>query len=574
MRVPASIGAWAQPATVVDALQTCGYLDQMFRARPELTAVAVTDGYRLGLIMRIRFNLIMSGPYGYGRAIWARRPISLLTDWWPVVLPAATTVVAAGHQIRRRGPDRRDDDVLVHLGGGVGQVAAARLFDALAAQFAERAVRDELTGLANRTHFLDLLATACTTANRDDEQVVLVAFIDLDGMKRVNDAHGHRAGDDVLRLVGRQITDAVRPGEVAARLGGDEFAVLASAPRTHSAQLAAELGQRYLLAVTARDGHAARALHVSASVGVAVSGTRSDAQTLVSEADMAMYKAKQAGGGQVDITYAVESALAQDVDLVDRSVLQALHHGELRVHYQPIVRIEDGRVVAVEALARWQHPSRGLLTAGRFLPGARRSGQLPAVDQWMLGQATRDMAGLVNRLGEDAPGYLNFNLSAQTLAGDFDTFVESTLAAARLHPERVRLELPEDADLPSLAVVAPRLERLAQAGVRLTLDDMGAGSTNLRYLSALTVHGLKIDKAFVTGMVHNPRDHAVVKLLTDLGHGLGLSVTAEGVEDAEQLAALAELGVQYAQGYHVGRPQPLDVLAEQLTAGHGTAITI
>lgn len=564
----ADLATLARPAPTVDAELPCDELETAFRARPGLMAVVVTDGDELGLIMRGRFDQTMSGPFGYGRALWAHRPVRVAADWSPLRLPGTTTVAAASHRLRTRDPAHRYDDLLVDLdGGAVGTVSAAHLFDALAAEFADRAVRDDLTGLTNRAHFLELLAAACSDAGRGGHRVA-VAFLDLDGMKRINDSYGHQAGDDVLRLVAGQLRDAMRPGEVTARLGGDEFAVLARVPRDESTDRAArELGQRCLQAIAARDGRHDAALHPYASVGVAVSGVRADPQTLVSEADMAMYRAKQAGGNQVEPAVGVEAGLAGDVEAVDRTVAQAVEHGELRLHYQPIVRIADRAVISIEALVRWQHPTMGLLAPGRFLPGARRSGHLPLLDRWVIGQAGADMTALIGDLGERAPDFLNVNLSAPSLAGAFDDMVDDLLTGSGMPPDRLRLELPEEADLASLADATPRLERLMAQGVRLTLDDMGAGSTNLRYLSTLAIHGIKIDRAFVAGMLHNPRDHAVVKLLTDLGHGLGLHVTAEGVEHAAQLCALAELGVGNAQGYHLARPMPLPELRELLAPG-------
>jgi diguanylate cyclase (GGDEF)-like protein len=558
----------AQTATIVAADQPCSELEDLFRSRPQLMSVVVSDGARLGLVMRGRFDRAMSGPFGFGRALWAQRPVAAVTAWNPIRVPGPATVAAASHLLRTQPEDRRYDDLLVDLdSGAVGLVSAARLFDELATQFAVRAVRDDLTGLANRAHFLDLLTAACADTEPDSDRVVVV-FLDLDGMKRINDSHGHHAGDLVLGVVGRQLADTVGPGEIAARLGGDEFAVLARMPRHAPAgQRAMELGRRYLLAIAARDGRHGSGLHPHASVGVAVSGHRADAQTLLSEADMAMYRAKQAGGNQVELSIDVEAGLSGDIDSVDRSVAQAIEHAELRLHYQPIVRLRDRAVVSLEALVRWQHPNMGLLAPGRFLPGAHRGGHLPALDSWVLRQATADMAELVATLGPDAPECLNVNVSPPTLAGAFDDIVEQALTESGLAPDRLRLELPEDADLQTLADASPRLERLSGRGIRLTLDDMGAGSTNLRYLSTLTIHGIKIDRTFVAGMLHNPRDHTVVKLLTDLGQGLGMDVTAEGVETAEQLSALAELGVAYAQGYHLAKPMPLASASNLLTDG-------
>lgn len=529
----------------------CDDLEHLFQNGEP--CVVVTSGERVGLIMRDEFGHMMSGPFGYGRALWGRRPIAAVTDWAPLRVPASSPVPSVVNALRSRSPDRRYDDVLVDLeDGGLGRAPAAVLLDALAQQFTHRATHDELTGLINRTHFLELLAEACRDTAHSR---VLLAVVDLDGMKRINDSHGHLAGDAVITRAARHLSDTVRPGDIVGRLGADEFVVLTRLPAyLDAAAAAADLGARSRLSVTAPDGMNVTGLRVRASVGVAVSGATADPSTLLSEADMALYRAKQAGGDRVEVTVDAGTELAYDVNRVDRSVLDAIDHDELRVWYQPIMRIGAQDLAGVEALVRWEHPTAGLLAPARFLPGAKRAGHLPAMDRWVLTRAATDIA---RRPGSET---VSVNLSPATLATDFDVMVIDVLDQTGLPPDRLILELPEDADLDTLANAAPRLERLRAIGVGLVLDDMGAGSTSLRHLSTLTIGGLKIDSAFVAGMLHNPRDHTVVKLLADLGRGLGLPVTAEGVESPAQLAALAALDIDYVQGYHLGRPRPLDEL--------------
>ncbi|MEV0716300.1 EAL domain-containing protein [Asanoa sp. NPDC050611] len=245
---------------------------------------------------------------------------------------------------------------------------------------------------------------------------------------------------------------------------------------------------------------------------------------------------------------------------------RAIAHDELRLLYQPIVRIADRAVVAVEALVRWEHPTAGLLTPDRFLEAGHTAGHMPLLDRWVLYRACRDVAELADSLGDAAPEHLNVNLSAPTLATDFTEPVTTALRRTGLPPHRLRLELSEGADLTTLTHAAPRLQGLIERGVGVALDDMGTGSTDLRYLSRLALHGIKIDKEFVAGMLTNPRDHAIVAMLTDLAHSLRLHVTAEGVETTEQLAALARMGVSYAQGFHFAPPLTLADLSGTLLA--------
>jgi diguanylate cyclase (GGDEF)-like protein len=562
--VAVTVGDLTRTALVVPASVSCDQVDLMFRSARSPSCVAVTDGDRVGMIMRETFSALMSGPFGYGRTLWARRPIGEVTDWSPLRIEASATVVAAAQRMRSRTGDNRHDDVLVdRLDGTVGRASSADLFDALARQYSYRAVHDDLTGLVNRTHFLELLTAACADPAGGS---VMLAVVDVDGMKRINDSYGHLVGDAVLIRVARHLDQTAGPGELVARLGADEFVVLSRSGLAgrEPASAAAELADRCRLALSAPDGSGHPGVTTRASVGVAVSGRRADAATLLSEADMAMFRAKQAGGDQIQITVDVEAHLALDVDLVDRSVADAIHDDELEVWYQPVTRIRDHAVVNIEALVRWRHPQMGLLSPDRFLPGARRAGHLPALDAWVLTRACSDFVALHQRLGTAAPARVAVNLAPATLGTDFDDLVASVLAATGLAAHLLLLELPEDADLATLAEAAPRLERLRGLGVGLILDDMGAGSTSLRHLSTLTIGGLKIDAAFIAGMLHNPRDRTVVKLLADLGRGLDLPVTAEGVETADQLAALADLDIDYAQGYHLGRPEPLDHLAARL----------
>jgi EAL domain-containing protein (putative c-di-GMP-specific phosphodiesterase class I) len=227
-------------------------------------------------------------------------------------------------------------------------------------------------------------------------------------------------------------------------------------------------------------------------------------------------------------------------------------------------------VTSAEALVRWEHPELGLIGPARFLENAHRSGLMPELDRWVMERACADLVSLSSMVSVGAPSNINVNISVPTLDTAFDEMITAVLRRTGLAPRQLRVELPEAADLQAIDAAQVRLERLVEIGVELTLDDMGAGSTNLRYLSQLSIHAVKIDRSFIAGMLHNPRDYAVVKLLTDLGHGLGLRVTAEGVETADQIAILEELDVPYAQGFYFLEPVSLASLARYLEALAGT----
>ena len=266
---------------VVPAETRCSQLDVVFRGHPSLPCVAVRNDHGLvGLVMRTRFYQAMSGPFGFGRALWGHHPVSRLADWSALVLPPRTSIVEASHRLRQRPPAGRYDDLLVDLGAGrLGRISAAGLFDALASRLAEQAVRDDLTGLANRTAFLERLATACADAT-DGGPSVAVAFVDLDGMKRVNDARGHNAGDALLIAVARRLTTAVAADGLVARLGGDEFAVLCrGGPPGAGHPDGRALGEALRRAVDCPEVSPPTGIPIRASVGVALSAGRVDAQT-------------------------------------------------------------------------------------------------------------------------------------------------------------------------------------------------------------------------------------------------------------------------------------------------------
>jgi diguanylate cyclase (GGDEF)-like protein len=555
----------------------CEEVERLFRAHRELACVVVSDpqhNARLGLVTRARFDRKMSGRLGYGRALWARRQIGQLTDWAPLLLETSTSLAEAAHAIARRTEASRYDDVLVYLPDrDVGQVATAEVLLALAGQLALHAVRDGLTGLASRAHFFDRLLAICAEAHATGVRPVVI-YLDLDRMKAVNDSLGHGIGDALLRSVGRRLLAASRAEDLIARLGGDEFAVLCVLPRARRdvATVVKRLAERLRDAVAAPDPDLDPRARSSASVGAAVAGERADAETLLREADLAMYQAKRSGTGQVVISTDVEPLLDPHDQALEISPEQALAGGQLRLHYQPIVRLSDGRVVSVEALVRWQHPMLGLLTPARFLAVAEREGLTGEIDEWVLTRACRDFAGWIDQLGPAAPDFVNINISTATLANP--NAAEIILAAATrtgLDPSRVRIELPETADFDVLQTAAPALESLRRHGVKLTLDDMGAAASSLRHLSALHIDGLKIDRSLIAGMDTNERDHAVVELLIDFGLRLGLFVTAEGVETEEQLQELRRLGVGYAQGYHLSRPLPATEVPAHLAHVNDTA---
>ncbi len=591
----------ARPVHVVDAATTCEEVDALFRASEDVECLAVlgtAPGQELGLLTRTGFQQRMSGRLGYGRVLNAGRAVAALTDWEPLVVPATTTVADLAQQVLGRADAQRTTEVLLaDPGRPPRRVQVADVFRALSAQLALKALTDPLTGLANREHFMQHLVHRC--ADPDPRWRPVVLYVDLDGFKAFNDGHGHGVGDRVLQAVADRLRGcsglhdlhdlhnqhdqhdqhdqpgeragngcAGAPQDLVARLGGDEFALITHLPAGQALGTALrELGERVRACLSGTLCVAGLVLPARASIGIAVAaGTGTDPETLLREADLAMYRAKAAGGARVESVTGVGAALAVETFAPDRRELQrAVDEQQFRVHYQPIVEVTSGRLASVEALVRWQHPTRGLLAPGAFLEAAAAAGFAPDLDLHVLRTALADVRRWRRRLGRAAPAAVNVNVSVHGLLHpDLVPAVLSALDDARLEPAVLRVELPEAATLTHLEVARGALEALRAAGVRLTLDDMGAGASTLHHLTGLALDGVKIDRRFVAGMLQDERDGAVVRMLLELAHGTGLSVTAEGVETREQLRALqvqARGRPTHAQGYLISPPVPAQELA-------------
>lgn len=551
---------------------TCEGLDRLFGRSADLDCVLVrhpTVADVTGLVQRSRFEALMAGPFGYGRPLHGRRPVTEIAEWDILVLRANALIEEAASRAITRPPEHVHDHVVVQGDRGLTVLPMPVLLAALARSLADRALRDSLTGLANRELLFGRVEEACRrTATRPDHANAVI-YLDLDGFKTVNDGLGHAGGDELLQQVARALVESARPTDLVARLGGDEFAVSVETDGTDQpiATLAASIAERLHSAVATvlRSTHPPASLRTS--IGVAVCGAGSvDAGELVRAADLAMYTAKRAGGDRIAEPVVVSSAAHAD-PLLGTSVAQAAARGEFVLHYQPIVFLADGRVASLEALVRWQHPSLGLLSPASFLPSVERAGQLVELDDWVARTACRDFAlWQAQQPTGGPPPYLNINLSTARLItpGAVDDLLAAAQAAG-LSTSTLRVEVSEDLLFEQIEAVSPVLRALAQAGVAVTFDDVGAGSTSLRHLRDVRADGLKIDRTYVQGMVTEERDRAVVRLLIDFALGTGSRVTAEGVETEEQRALLVEMGCEFGQGWLFGRPVPLS--AVDLSAG-------
>jgi diguanylate cyclase (GGDEF)-like protein len=431
-------------------------------------------------------------------------------------------------------------------------------------QLTHQAFHDALTGLPNRALLRDRLTHTLGRARRDGTHVALV-FCDLDGFKLINDHAGHLAGDEVLVSVAARLQLCVRPGDTVARFGGDEFTVLLE--HVDSLEEVRRVASRVLAAledpIELAEG---RQVTVSTSIGIAWTGEEAEPEPdrLLQRADRAMYFAKAKGKGTIeeydpDVDRVHREAMTLEADL--RRSVQA---GELDLHYQPIVRSTDGRIAAVEALARWHHPARGEVPPLEFIPLAERSGTIVPLGRWVLERACRQFSA-------DALASVRINVNVSVRQLEHSAFLDDlaqVLTETGIDPSRLTLELTEQAVIDDdNAQFRRTLEALGSTPVQLAVDDFGRGFSSLRYLRELPVDEVKLDRSLVVGTLQTSQDRAIVRWTIALAHELGMRVTAEGVETMEQLRCLRDLGCDTLQGFLFEPALPFPEAAEAVRRG-------
>ena len=436
---------------------------------------------------------------------------------------------------------------------------------------AHQALHDALTGLPNRVLLVDRLEQALARSARSAENVA-VLFLDVDRFKVVNDSRGHAAGDELIVGVADRLRVTVRPTDTVARFGGDEFVVVCQETETLSGAMA--VADRIATALREPFRIGGEEIFLTVSVGIAIAGPGASSELLLRNADAAMYRAKEQGRARCeffDETMQTEAATRLEFQT---ALNWAVQRDEMRVFYQPLVDIASGRPVGVEALLRWQHPDRGIVTPADFIPLAEDGGLIVPIGRSVLDRAAADFEQwrTVFPTGQFS---LAVNLSAHQLRHPgLVEQIRATLAKHGLAPSSLCLELTESALLEDLDRHLGVLLALRDLGVRLALDDFGTGFSSLTYLKRFPVDMVKIDRSFVAGLGVTHCDTAIVRSVIELAHALSLTVVAEGIERPEQLEALRSLGCDLAQGYLFSTPQPQELMLEWLGARSATPLSL
>jgi diguanylate cyclase (GGDEF)-like protein/PAS domain S-box-containing protein len=457
---------------------------------------------------------------------------------------------------RTRTPEQSDHRLLV-AAAHLSDIAIQR--NQAQARLAHQAAHDALTGLPNRVFFLDRASHALDRTKRSHTWVA-VLFCDLDRFKFINDSLGHDAGDRLLGELARRLQEVVRPGDTVARFGGDEFTILCEGieDESHALAIAERVGRVAATPFVLGDAE----VFVTMSIGIALgTGPRARPAALIENADAAMYRAKARGGNRHEVFDHDMRARAKRRLALQSALHRAVERGEFQVVYQPLVRLTTRQPVGAEALVRWRHPERGLVGPQEFIGLAEETGLIVPIGTYVLREACLQAARWRRITPGGEPMAIKVNLSARQFAHpNLVEVVAGILGDTGVDPASVFFEITESVLMEDVESTSAALRELKSLGVSLTVDDFGTGYSSLLYLKRFPVDELKVDRTFVAGLLTNAEDAAIVAAVVNLAHTIGVQAVAEGVESGSQATRLIELGCDFGQGYHFGRPMPAESL--------------
>ena len=473
--------------------------------------------------------------------------------------PDGTTVWASAHVVLVRDELARPQYFFVQL----QDITEGKQMQQ---QLAHQALHDSLTGLPNRELLIDRLMHGLAGSRRRGSHVGVI-FLDVDRLKSVNDSFGHDSGDHVIKCTAERIAGAIRPGDTVARFGGDEFVIVCDDVSALETQVIAE---RVLEAVSHPCAIGDQERIVTASLGFVVADAESTPESLLRDADVAMYRAKRRGRGRIEPFDEALRSKAEQRSATAAALNRALERDELDVHYQPIVDLTTGAMVSAEALLRWRHPERGLVSPDEFIPLAEETGLIIPMGAWVLEQACHQLAQWQRT---DPLMSIAVNLSVrQLVAPDIAAVIAAVLRRTGARPEGLCLELTESVFMEDVEYFERALTSLKALGVRLAIDDFGTGYSSLGYLKRFPFDAVKVDREFTDGLGTDPHDSALVAAVVAMAGAFELEVTAEGVETEEQLTALKALHCGRAQGFYLARPMPAAELTRLVATSHRWAV--
>ena len=416
------------------------------------------------------------------------------------------------------------------------------------------AFHDALTGLPNRALFVDHVKLAIAKLQRRADQTFAVLYLDLDRFKVVNDSLGHMGGDQLLIGIARRLESCLRPGDTIARLGGDEFTVLLE--DIGDGTFVTQVAERIQSELSAPFSLTGREVFTTVSMGIAMSSTEYERpEDILRDADTAMYRAKGMGKARHELFDSGMHSQALKLLQLETDLRRALERKEFMVVYQPIMSLETGKLCGFEALIRWPHPERGLISPIDFIPLAEETGMIVQIGEWVLREACEQMHKWQVVFPTEPPTFMCVNLSVKQFSQqDLIEKVAAILQETKLAPTSLKLEITESAVMENVDTATKMLKELRELGVQLAMDDFGTGYSSLSNLHRFPINTLKIDRSFITRMVENNENAEIVRTISGLAQNLGMDVVAEGVETREQLNILRALGCKYGQGYFFSKP--------------------